>query len=103
MFLNRSIDLMFCSQLLQLLLGNKCTKKFSVLWGGALGFLVLQYWLFFRFFRSVYLVLVFTAVYDFSVLKNMVFTLVKNTHGFSDLVSDVVFSFTHMGSGFSLI
>ena len=67
---------------------------------GALGFFVLQYWL---FFRSGYLVLVFIVVYDLSVLKHMAFSLVKNTNGFSDLVSDVVFCFTHLGSGFSSI
>ena len=62
-----------------------------------MGFSVSQFWL---FFRSVsFFVLVLIA--DFPFFKIWFSVLVKNISGFWDLVSDVVFVFSYVGSGFS--
>lgn len=62
-----------------------------------MGFSVSQFWL---SFRSVFFsVLVLIA--DFPFFKIWFSVLVKNISGFWDLVSDVVFVFSYVGSGFS--
>ena len=67
--------------------------------GGALGFLVLQFWLFFRFFGfGVHCSL---RIYWFLVFM-------KNTNGFLVLISDMIFGFFlfdlfYLGFGFSSI
>ena len=72
---------------------------------------VLRFWLFFRSFSQFlcqenfrFSVFVrFTAVCRFSVFKHLVSVFVKDTNAFSDLVSDAVFGFCHLGFGYSLI
>ena len=51
-------------------------------------------------------VLVFIAVYGFSVFEHLVALFAKNTNGFTVLISDAVFGFsslTYLGPGFSSI
>ena len=82
----------------------------------ALGFSVLQFWL---FFRSVFRFLCHkTSVFrfwcslrfaDFPLFRLWFSVFPTNTNGFSDLISDAVFGFsyltylTYLGSGFSSI
>ena len=68
----------------------------------------MRFWLFFRWVFVPkdfgFSVLVFIAVYGFSVFMHLVFA--KNINGFSDLISVAVFGFsylTYLGSGFSSI
>lgn len=78
---------------------------------GALGFSVLRYWLFlrsvFRFFvpeNFCFSVVAFIVCDGFSVFLTVGFSIsIKNFNGFSDLVSDVVFGFSYLGSGFTSI
>ena len=62
-----------------------------------MGFSVSQFW---QFFRSVSF-FCFGVNCGFSVFQDLVFGSRKNISGFWDLVSDVVFVFSYMGSGFS--
>ena len=64
---------------------------------GSFEFSVLRFWL---LFRSV---LVFIAVWGYTVLKHLLSVFPKIANGFSDLVSDVIFDFSYFGSGSSSI
>ena len=78
---------------------------------GALGFLVLRFWLFFRsvfrFFRlktSVFRFWCSLWFADFPFFSIWFLVFAKNTNGFSDLITVAVFGFsslTYLGSGFS--
>ena len=80
---------------------------------GTLRFLVLRFWLFlrlvFRFLNQKTLVFRFWCslqFVDFSLFSIWFSVFVKNTSGFSVLLSNVVFGFSYfayLGSGFSSI
>ena len=80
---------------------------------GALGFSVLRFWLFFRsVFRflcqktSVSRFWCSLQFADFPFFSIWFSLFAKNTNGFSDLITDVVFGFsylTYLGSSFSSI
>ena len=72
-----------------------------------MSFFVLRFWIFFRLGlvfvpkNLSVLVSVFIVVYGFSVFFSLwLLVFVNITNGFLDLVSDVVFSFSYLGSGF---
>ena len=79
----------------------------------ALGFSVLRFWLFFGSVslflckkNSVFLFWCLLRFADLSFFSMWFQVFAKNTNGFSDLISDAVFSFSYLnylGSGFSLI
>lgn len=72
-----------------------------------MGFFVLRFWIFFRLGlvfvpkNLSVLVSVFIVVYGFSFFFSLwLLVFVNITNGFLDLVSNVVVSFSYLGSGF---